>query len=275
MAFIYHIELTNVCDLTCSYCSLNASPRLKGRMSRETFEKVVAHMQRSSPLNLMVLHHFGEPLLHPDLEEFLAIADRAQLNPGFSTNGQTLTPERFERLVQSGLRWMVIVFHEPEGEAAFHALRDRARELGVVLWGRELVPEERPYDPNAIVTYGIERQILHTFAGTVGPAVKRPAGDVPACDFLDRNYVCVLHDGRVVPCSMDEAAETVLGTVDDLDSIRQQEAYELCRSCEGFRFHEGFRGFMQGEVASPTPRVADRHWRPHLRIDDDPKAWRT
>lgn len=260
MAFIYHIELTNVCDLTCGYCPLTVSTRPRGHMSEEVFDKVIAHMRRRTPLNFMILHHFGEPLLHPRLPSFIRRADEARLNPGFSTNGETLTRERMRELIDHGLRWMCVAFHTPEGEAAFHECRELARAHRLVYWGRQLLGGAQPHDPDAILGYGIERQQLHTFAGTVAPEEPRPSGWRPACDYLDRGYLCVLHDGRVVPCAMDEAADNVLGTVDELDVLEHATSYELCRSCQGFRFHDGFRALMKRLVDQQPTRLATEHW---------------
>jgi MoaA/NifB/PqqE/SkfB family radical SAM enzyme len=261
MAFVYHVELTNLCDLDCSYCSLTYSVRRKGHMSEATFRKVVAHMQKSSPLNFMMLHHFGEPLLHPELERFVEIASRAHLNPGFSTNGQTLTRARFEELVRHGLAFLCIVFHTTKGREAYEELRGVAREHGIALWGRQLIPTEKPYDPGAVLDYGIERQLLHTFAGAVGPADVKPPGSRPPCDFLDGNFVCILHDGRVVPCSMDEHGDDVLGTVDELDTIVQRSSYERCRSCQGFTFYNGHRDLVKRLVESQRFKVDVSAWR--------------
>lgn len=262
MAFVYHIELTNVCDLSCAYCSLTTSARAKGTMGEDVFRKVVDHMRRASPLNFMILHHFGEPLLHPKLAEFVAIAAEAGLNPGFSTNGEQLTPARFEELLDAGLAWMCIAFHTPAGEAAFHRYRDRAREAGLVFWGRALTEQPEPHDPRAMLEYGIEHQLLHSFAGTVAPVEPEPEGWRPACDYLDRDFVCVLHDGRVVPCAMDERGAHVLGSVDELEHIAHHASYELCRSCQGFRFYEGFRRGMRELAARDGTRVDASRWDP-------------
>lgn len=267
MAFVYHIELTNVCDLTCAYCSLTSSERSKGAMGEEVFRKVVAHMQRESPLNFMILHHFGEPLLHPRLAEFVQIAARAELNPGFSTNGERLSAELFERLVQAGLTWMCVAFHTDAGEAAFHEHRERARAAGLVYWGRKLTPTAERYDLGAMLNYGIEHQVLHSFAGTVSHAEEHPEGWRPACDYLDRNFVCVLHDGRVVPCAMDERAAHVLGHVDDLDSVVHQPSYELCRKCQGFTFYEGFRSAMKEIAAKGSFNLSSAGWTAQLERD--------
>ena len=275
MALVYHIELTNVCDLTCSYCSLTTSERTKGYMSEETFQKIVTHMQRLTPLNLMILHHFGEPLLHPNLERFVEIADRARLNPGFSTNGEKLDRDRFVELVTRGLKWLCIAFHTPKGEEMYHELVDLAREAKILYWGRKLTKEPEPYDLNALFDYGIEKQLLHSFAGVVAEEVPKPPGWTPPCDFLERNFVCVLHDGRVVPCAMDEKAVEVLGTVDDLDAIQQKPSYELCRTCQGFKFYESFRGGMKRVLEENSKAFEDHLWIPHVSIDDRPQSWKT
>lgn len=272
MAFVYHIELTNICDLDCSYCSLTFSRRKKGHMSEAVYRKVVAHMEKESPLNFMILHHFGEPLLHPDLPRFVQIAARARLNPGFSTNGEQLTRERFDELVRHGLTWMCIVFHTSRGRAAYEDLLETARDNGIVLWGRQLTRSPEMHDPDAVLGYGIERQLLHTFAGTVGPAEVRPPGWRPRCDYLDRNFVCILHDGRVVPCGMEERGDVVLGTVDELDTIIQRPSYELCRSCQGFTFYESFRLLMK-QVAESSQFVVDlTGWREAQPLDGVPEA---
>jgi hypothetical protein len=273
MAFVYHVELTNACDLECAYCPLTTSTRAPSTMKEETFVKVVEHMRRLSPLNFAILHHFGEPLLHPELPRFVELAAAAHLNPGFSTNGETLTRARFEELCDRGLRWMCVTFHTAAGARTYQAMLGPARARGLFYWGRELVDTPAGHDPEAIFNYGIERQLKHTFAGAVGPAPMRPPGGRPACDYLDRNFVCVLHDGRVVSCAMDERAENVLGTVDDLDRIVQQPSYELCRTCEGFTFYAGFRA-LAGRLLGERPlRMDPAGFVEHLAIDDDPRAW--
>ena len=272
MAFVYHVELTNACDLECPYCPLTTSTRAPSTMREETFAKVVEHMRRLSPLNFAILHHFGEPLLHPLLPRFVEMAAAAHLNPGFSTNGETLTRARFEELCDRGLRWMCVTFHTAAGARTYEDLRGPARARGIVYWGRELVDAPAPHDPDAVFAYGIERQLKHSFAGQVAHSPARAPGGRPPCDYLDRNFVCVLHDGRVVPCAMDERGENVLGTVDELDRIVQRPSYELCRACEGFTFYEGFRR-VAGRMVQEG-RMDPVGFVEHLALDGDPGAWR-
>ena len=268
MAYIYHIELTHLCNLRCTYCSLTESLRPRGMMSEEVFRKVLDHMVRQSPLNYMMLHNFGESLLHPELTRFVALGAEHGLNPGFTSNGETLTPELLQQLIDAGLRWMCVTFHTEGGRQAFERCKPVAQRAELLFWGRELVPAGTPPEPTAPRTYGIEKQWLHTFGGTVGPAEEQPPGWRPRCDYLDRGFVNVLHDGRVVPCTVDEEAAEVLGTVDDLESIQQEPSYEMCRKCEGFAFFDGVRSGMRKLHEEDSLRMDFRHWQSHLPEDD-------
>ncbi len=267
MAFVYHVELTNRCTLDCVYCALTISRRAKGSMTEPIFRKVVEHMARGSPLNFIILHHFGEPMLHPELDRFIGIAAERQLNPGFSTNGEHLTPWRLEGLIERGLRWLCVTLHTRAGRRAFEQCRPVARRAGIVYWGRRLSHDSVAPDPLAIIESGIEHQRLHTFAGAVQPVEARPFGQVPPCDYLRHQFVCILHDGRVVPCGMDEKGAHVLGTVEDLERIRQQPAYELCRRCQGFQFFDGSRALMQRLLESGQFRVDAANWLAALEVE--------
>jgi MoaA/NifB/PqqE/SkfB family radical SAM enzyme len=229
-------------------------------MSAQTFQTVVDHMRRLSPLNFMILHHFGEPLLHPELPELIERASRAKLNPGFSTNGESLTEAGFRTLLRRGLRWLCITFHTPRGEAVFHELRGLAREHRLLYWGRKLVPTPVPNDGHAILDYGVEYQLQHSFAGAVAPERPQPPGWTPRCDYLRWNFVSVLHDGRVVPCGMDARGDHVLGDVGDLGSIKTGPSYELCRTCRGFRFLEVARSMMKRLRSTDPDRMDFSRW---------------
>lgn len=81
------IEITNYCNLNCMMCNTQLSKREKGFMAPEIFEQVVTRLQ-SLGIHRAALHTVGETLLHPKLEDFLAIARRRHFSVFFSTNGQ-------------------------------------------------------------------------------------------------------------------------------------------------------------------------------------------
>jgi sulfatase maturation enzyme AslB (radical SAM superfamily) len=65
---LYQVELTAFCDMKCEYCPHPDMRRPKGHMSAETLAKCIEQNKRRRLTNL-VLHHFGEPLMHPELGE--------------------------------------------------------------------------------------------------------------------------------------------------------------------------------------------------------------
>ena len=81
-----YIEITNICNLDCSFCVKNKrSPQI---MSLIEFKHIIEQIQDHT--QHIYLHVQGEPLLHPHLIEFMDIAYNAQLKVHLVTNGTLL-----------------------------------------------------------------------------------------------------------------------------------------------------------------------------------------
>ena len=91
-----YIEITNVCNLRCTFCpgTRRAGRFLPPEAFRELAEKLRGHV------SYVYLHVMGEPLLHPRLEEILEIAAGLGLRVCITTNG-TLLGERAPLLLAS------------------------------------------------------------------------------------------------------------------------------------------------------------------------------
>lgn len=84
-----YIEITNICNLKCKFCP--DTSRTKKFMEASNFENV---LKKIAPYtNLICLHVKGEPLLHPELEKILKIAENYNLKVNITTNG-TLIKEK-------------------------------------------------------------------------------------------------------------------------------------------------------------------------------------
>ena len=81
-----YIEITNQCNLSCSFCAGNK--RTKRFMSAEEFEYILK--QTSKITKYIYLHVQGEPLLHPQLNRFMEIAFRYGCHVQLVTNGVLL-----------------------------------------------------------------------------------------------------------------------------------------------------------------------------------------
>ncbi len=99
------VEVTTRCNLRCPMCPRQAPGNgiVDGDMRAETFDGLKPAL---SGLEALILNGIGEPLLHPSLERFIAIAKQempADAWVGFQTNGQLLSKDRAYALVDAGI----------------------------------------------------------------------------------------------------------------------------------------------------------------------------
>ena len=92
-----YVEITNVCNLRCSFCPGTA--REKKFLDPADF-RVLAEKLRPWT-DYLYLHVMGEPLLHPALGEILDICDALGLRVCVTTNG-VLLPSRLGELPGAG-----------------------------------------------------------------------------------------------------------------------------------------------------------------------------
>ena len=78
-----YIEITNNCNLNCSFCS--KVNRKKEYMKIEDFEHILNKIKDYTPY--IYLHVKGEPLLHPNVIEFIKKAEEYNLKVNLTTNG--------------------------------------------------------------------------------------------------------------------------------------------------------------------------------------------
>jgi len=102
-------ELTNYCDLRCPVCPTGsrAMKRQPQAMDVDMFERL---MDDAGPYLLtMSLWAWGEPLLHPRLEEILRIARKHDVVTLLSTNGQHLNkPRNLEALANEPPDYLIL-----------------------------------------------------------------------------------------------------------------------------------------------------------------------
>ena len=98
----YSIEITNVCNYSCKYCPQgnpdNHSSK-KGMMDLDLFEDILKSVSKLKPVAQIYLTGSGEPLVHPDLEEFISLSNKYGFIPSFSSNGSLFSRERIKSLL--------------------------------------------------------------------------------------------------------------------------------------------------------------------------------
>lgn len=78
-----YIEITNNCNLNCSFCS--EVKRKRRFMTTDEFESILIKIKDYT--NYIYLHIKGEPLFHPNIIEFLHLAEKYNLKVNLTTNG--------------------------------------------------------------------------------------------------------------------------------------------------------------------------------------------
>lgn len=95
-----HVEISNICNLKCSFCPEVGKSRRT--MTPEEFTQVVS--QIAGRTEEIVLHLLGEPLNHPQLDQILDACSAYSLPVAVVTNGILLHGARVEYLLRPIVR---------------------------------------------------------------------------------------------------------------------------------------------------------------------------
>ena len=103
-------ECTLRCNLSCRHCGSDCKQISAVKdMPKEDFARVLDSVAAATdPHKVMINITGGEPLCRPDLEECGKMIYEKGFPWGMVTNGLALTPQRYRRLLQCGLRAMTI-----------------------------------------------------------------------------------------------------------------------------------------------------------------------
>ena len=92
-----YVEISNICNLSCRFCP--GTGRAKKAMTEEEFSVLLPKLRPYT--DFLYFHLMGEPLLHPNLERFLALAGAQGFKVILTTNG-TLLKKQQEMLLAVG-----------------------------------------------------------------------------------------------------------------------------------------------------------------------------
>ncbi|MCX6128080.1 MAG: radical SAM protein, partial [Proteobacteria bacterium] len=102
-----HIEISNVCNLQCSFCP--AVERKKGFMTLVDFKQVI---EQVAPLAEQVcLHLMGEPLLHPHFADIVEVCKNRGVQIFLVSNGVLLREKTISLLQDECFRQLNFSLH--------------------------------------------------------------------------------------------------------------------------------------------------------------------
>ena len=104
-----YLEITNVCNLDCVFCP--KTRRSKGRLTLEQFDVLTDRLV--GKVRFLYFHLMGEPLLHPQLPEFISKARQKGFIPVLTTNGTLLS--KADRVLKACPHKVQISLHSHEG----------------------------------------------------------------------------------------------------------------------------------------------------------------
>ena len=104
-----YIEITNICNMNCSFC--HGHKREKRQMSLDEFTIVLEKLKGQT--EYIYYHLMGEPLTHSALPEFIKTAGERGFKSIITTNG-TLLNKRKTELLNAGLHKVNISLHSFE-----------------------------------------------------------------------------------------------------------------------------------------------------------------
>ena len=124
--WVIAIEISTFCNRSCYYCPNSKHETPKEYMSREVFKKVIQDLREIGYTGAVTYQFFGEPLLDDRLVDFVRYAKEKLPTAMFIkvvSNGDALTMELFEKLIDAGMKEISITLHDLDPARSMERLR--------------------------------------------------------------------------------------------------------------------------------------------------------
>jgi putative metalloenzyme radical SAM/SPASM domain maturase len=232
------VEVTTRCNLRCSMCVKESAGQgvREGHMSRETFARLATALPR---LDALILNGIGEPLLHPELEQFIEVGRKAMPAAGwvgFQTNGQLLGRSRAQSLARAGVD-RICISADAVSPELFKTLRRGGRHEAIEL--ATVALHEAARERGRPISLGVEFVTMRDNLAQLPDLVRWAA----------RNHVRFV----VVTHMLPYAAETERAAAFDATTDRARELFRKWKArgaAEGVDLARYFEVFMRFR---PTP----------------------
>lgn len=221
-----YIEITNICNLKCSFCAV--SKREKLVMSTSSFEHIAREIKPYT--DYVYLHVKGEPLMHPHLSDILDLCEKYGLYANITTNGTMLYDNIAMLTSKKALRQVSISLHaETDNKAEyFESCIESAKLLAknnklcvIRLWngeeGKKSLERLTMLFPNYFKKRGRTTLDKNIFLSLdefwEWPDVEHElVSKTGTCQGL-RSQLGILSDGWIVPCCLDGEGIEKLGNI--------------------------------------------------------------
>ena len=102
------IELTNYCNLNCSFCPNQYMKREKVHMNLDLFKKILNEIKEKELSDSITFHLMGEPTLHPEFKEICEVLSKFNFKKTLVTNGCFLDEELSKKIIKARIDQVII-----------------------------------------------------------------------------------------------------------------------------------------------------------------------
>lgn len=247
-----YIEITNSCNLNCSFCS--PVKKNKRFMTTSEFEHILKEVK--SKTDYIYLHVKGEPFLHPNLIEFLKLAEKYNIKVNLTTNG-TLFSKHVDKIKDcKALRKINFSLHCEQDNSnylsdIFQNVEKLSKET-IVIYRIWTLKEGKLDEKSTKIVENI-KEYYKLSQETVEKINKEKNIKISSTIYVDKDnefvwpeisdyqsagycyalktHIAILCDGTVVPCCLDSNGEIALGNIfkENLEAIIKSERYQLLK----------------------------------------------
>ncbi|MHB1415514.1 MAG: radical SAM protein [Chloroflexota bacterium] len=208
-----YVEPTSLCNLNCRTCVRHSWQEPGGMMTMAAYLQLVDGLRKLPALRKVSFWGFGEPLLHPDIVEMVALAKELGAQTEIITNGLLLDTAKAAAFVQAGLD--SIVFSVDGTSAQVYADVRSGADLARVrenVSGLRRARERSPrHNPEIGIEFVVTRSNVHEL-----PELRRLAYEMGATFIIVSN---------VLPYTRDMADETLYDMAVGLVKPRQRNKW--------------------------------------------------
>lgn len=270
-----YVEITNNCNLNCSFCSEIKKP--KKEMTIKEFETIINKIKKYT--DYIYIHIKGEPLLHSKFDNILSICDDNNIFVNITTNGTLLKARKDILLKHKSVRQINISLHSENNinnyfEDVFLACKELSTNVFINyrLWALDnfkLDKESTIIVDKIIKSYNLSTEIVEKLKNDKNVTIDKNTFvnknnlfiwpdeslglniDAKCYGLID--HMGILVDGTIVPCCLDSNGAINLGNIfkDDLEDVLNSKLVKdiiegfknnksICLLCKNCNFKDRF-----------------------------------
>jgi len=270
----FFIEITNVCNLKCSFCPQTLRP--PQYMEISTFSNILDQIKPYT--EQIYLHVKGEPLLHPEIDKFLDVSYEKGFMTNITTNGTLINKVSEKILMKPGLRQINFSLHSFDGNEfsinkdqyisdilsfVDKAIKETEMIIALRLWNLNkdnITNIERRINSDILDAIQRKFNLDYTLEDVIAPLkgikiservflnhdhifewpdLSKEEDSGQGFCYALRSQIAILVDGTVVPCCLDGEGVLNLGNIKNT---------EFSKIIDGDRATNMYNGFSNREV---------------------------